>query len=398
MVKTLAVPECWVIVAAGGMGLRFGADVPKQFVPIDGNILVSRTLRALLAYPGVKGVVIVVPAGYMDAQWVPQDLRSRADIRLVEGGKERTDSVAAGLAVVPSDCQLILIHDGVRPCCTAELIERVAEVSWREGACVPVVPANETIKEVGEGRQVIRTLPREQLRVAQTPQGFRRDVLERAYRFRAEHGGGACTDDAALVEASGQPVVTVMGEHQNIKVTRPDDLMRLGFCLPRVGFGYDVHRLVPGRALILGGVPIPFEVGLLGHSDADVVLHALCDAILGAAALGDIGQRFPDTDPRYRGISSLTLLADVVAHVAAHGYSVASVDLTVVAQKPRLAEYLPAMARAIAPVLMVPHEAIGIKATTEEGLGFTGSQQGIAAYAVAVLRPSVISDGGKGRV
>jgi 2-C-methyl-D-erythritol 2,4-cyclodiphosphate synthase len=258
------------------------------------------------------------------------------------------------------------------------------------------MPANETIKEVGERNQVVKTLPREQLRLVQTPQGFRRDVIERAYRFRAEHGKDVFSDDAALVEASGQEVVTVMGEHQNIKVTRPDDLTHLGFYLPRVGFGYDVHRLVPGRALILGGVRIPFELGLLGHSDADVALHALCDAILGAAALGDIGQRFPDTDPRYRGISSLTLLTDVVGHVGAHGYSVASADLTIVAQKPRLAEYLPAMARAIAPVLMVPHDAIGLKATTEEGLGFTGSQQGIAAYAVAVLKPRATPNGGKG--
>ena len=398
MDAALTVPECWVIVAAGGAGMRFGAAAPKQFVAVDGSALVIRTLKALLGWPGVRGIVVVVPAGYVDQPWLTPDLRSAADIRLVEGGQERTDSVAAGLAAVPPDCQLILVHDGVRPCLSAELIERVAQAAWRGGACVPVLPANETIKQVDARNQILRTLPREQLRLAQTPQGFRRDVLERAYLWRAKHGNGHFSDDAALVEASGQEVVTVMGEHQNIKVTWPTDLTRLGFCLPRVGFGYDVHRLAPGRALILGGVAIPFELGLLGHSDADVALHALCDAILGAAALGDIGQRFPDSDPRYLGISSLTLLADVVAYVGAQGYRVASVDLTMVAEKPRLAEYLPAMARAIAPVLMVPTEAIGLKATTEEGLGFTGSQQGIAAYALAVIVPVPAPADGKGRL
>jgi 2-C-methyl-D-erythritol 4-phosphate cytidylyltransferase/2-C-methyl-D-erythritol 2,4-cyclodiphosphate synthase len=396
MVEPQTAPECWVIVAAGGAGVRFGAKVPKQFVPIDGGLLLTRTLHALLAWPRVRGLVVVVPAGWVDCQWLPQDLRSRAEILLVEGGKERTDSVAAGLGSVPPDCQLVLVHDGVRPCLSSDLIERVAETAWREGACVPVLPANETIKEVDERGQVVRTMPREQLRMTQTPQGFRREVLERAYRWRAELGRGGFTDDAALVEASGQKVVTIMGEPANIKVTMPDDLTRFTFGVPRVGFGYDVHRLVPGRALILGGVSIPFELGLLGHSDADVALHALCDAILGAAALGDIGQRFPDTDPRYLGISSLRLLADVVAYVCEHGFRVTSVDLTIVAQKPRLAEYLPIMVKAMAQVLMLPIEMIGLKATTEEGLGFTGSQQGIAAYALAVLRPDASPTAGKG--
>jgi 2-C-methyl-D-erythritol 4-phosphate cytidylyltransferase/2-C-methyl-D-erythritol 2,4-cyclodiphosphate synthase len=251
-----------------------------------------------------------------------------------------------------------------------------------------VTPAVETVKEVAPDGRVVRTLARERLVMAQTPQGFRRKVLEDAYRWAASRDAqDAFPDDAALVEAAGHPVHAVDGEPGNLKVTVPGDLVRLGLGVPRVGFGYDVHRLEAGRPLVLGGVSIPHERGLQGHSDADVLLHALADAMLGAAGLGDLGRHFPDDDPGYAGADSLALLAEVVRRVAQAGYRATSCDATLVAQEPRLQPFIPGMIQKVAAVLEVEPGAVGIKATTEEGLGFTGGGAGMAAYAVVVLAP-----------
>jgi 2-C-methyl-D-erythritol 2,4-cyclodiphosphate synthase len=213
-------------------------------------------------------------------------------------------------------------------------------------------------------------------------------VLRQAYAWADENGGPGFTDDAALVEASSQRVTVVAGEEENIKVTVPGDLVRLGLLAPRVGHGYDVHRLEPGRKLILGGVEIEHDRGLLGHSDGDAALHALCDALLGAAGLPDIGRQFPDTDPKYAGVASLDLLREAAALVRRAGWRASSADLTLVAERPRLAGHLPRMAKGIAKVLEVEPEAVGVKATTEEGLGFTGQGEGIAAHAMVVLVPA----------
>lgn len=372
----------WAIVAAAGSGVRFGAAVEKQFVQIQGLSLLQRTLRALEGCADLQGMVAVVPPDRVAV------IQSRPGLRVVAGGKRRTDSVRAGFSTLPDDCNLVLVHDGVRPGVTPELVRRVIEVAWSDGACVPTLQINDTVKEVDGAGRVIRTLEREPLRLVQTPQGFRREVLQKAYAWADESGGPGFTDDAALVEASGQGVTVVEGEEENIKVTVPGDLVRLGLVVPRVGHGYDVHRLEVGRKLILGGVEIEHDRGLLGHSDGDAALHALCDAILGAAGLPDIGQQFPDTDPKYAGVDSLELLRKVVVLVLKAGWRASSADITLVAEGPRLAGHLPLMTEKIAVVLGVEPEAVGLKATTEEGLGFTGQKEGIAAHAMVVLVPT----------
>jgi 2-C-methyl-D-erythritol 2,4-cyclodiphosphate synthase len=222
----------------------------------------------------------------------------------------------------------------------------------------------------------------------QTPQGFRREVLRQAYAWAEQNGNPDFTDDAALVEASGQSVSVVAGDEENVKVTLPGDLIRLGLLVPRVGHGYDVHRLEAGRRLMLGGVEIEHDRGLVGHSDGDVALHALGDALLGAAGLPDIGQQFPDSDPQYKNADSLELLARVVVLVLDAGWRAGSADLTLVAEEPKLADHLPRMAERIATVLGVETESVGLKATTEEGLGFTAQKEGIAAHAMVVLVPT----------
>jgi 2-C-methyl-D-erythritol 4-phosphate cytidylyltransferase len=256
--------KIWAIVAAAGSGARFGAAGGKQFVQIQGISLLERTLRSLEKCADLQGIVVAVPPERVG------DTKSRPGVRVVVGGERRIDSVAAGLAEIPDDCDLVLVHDGVRPGITPELVARVVEAALRHGASVPVLPVKETVKEVNDSGRVIRTIERKPLRMVQTPQGFRREVLKQAYTWAGQNGNPDFTDDAALVEASGQAVGVVAGEEENVKVTVPGDLIRLGLLVPRVGHGYDVHRLEVGRKLMLGGVEIEHDRGLLGHSDGDV--------------------------------------------------------------------------------------------------------------------------------
>ena len=392
-------PTCWALVPAAGAGTRFGGPEPKQFQAAGGVPLLHRTLRALLACPRVAGLAVAVPADRLDRQRVlPPELRADPRVRLCAGGASRTASVRAALELLPDDCGLVLVHDGARPRVASGLVERVAAAAERTGACAPGLAPADTVKRVGADGRVAATLEREALRLIQTPQGFRREVLERAYAWLdAQPAPPRLTDDAGLVEASGQPVALVAGEPDNLKITRPRDLAAAGLALPRVGHGYDVHRLVAGRPLRLGGVEVPAAVGLLGHSDGDVALHALADALLGAAALGDIGRMFPDDDPAWAGADSRALLARVVERLAASGLAPASADVTIVAQRPRLAAHLPAMAAAVARVLGLDAGEVNVKATTEEGLGLTGDGQAMAAYAVCVVAPAGPAAGGAGR-
>lgn len=383
-------PRAWAVLAAAGAGSRFGTAVPKQLVPIGGRSLLVRSLVALLGSGAVEGVVVALPAAELDRRGgLPEDLAGRNEVILVAGGATRCASVRAGLAGLPAACNLVLIHDAARPAASAGLIRRVAEGAWRHGACIPGVPAVDTVKEVGPDGRIVRTLDRGTLRMAQTPQGFRRAVIEDAYRHLDEREAGkAPTDDASLVEQAGQPVTVIDGEPGNLKVTAPDDLRRMGLIVPRVGFGYDVHRLAPGRRLVLCGVEIPAEAGLLGHSDADVALHAVCDAVLGAVGLGDIGRLFPDDDPAYRDACSLDLLREVCGRTRRAGFRVRSADVTIVAQQPRLAPHMESMCRRLAASLEIDPRAASVKATTAEGLGFTGRGEGMAAYALVVLEPA----------
>jgi 2-C-methyl-D-erythritol 2,4-cyclodiphosphate synthase/2-C-methyl-D-erythritol 4-phosphate cytidylyltransferase len=310
------------------------------------------------------------------------------------GGTERQDSVKNGLMMLTKEESVVLVHDAARPLITKEIIGRViAEVS-KHGTGVAAVTVKDTIKQVDQENKVVSTPDRAWLRAVQTPQGFLKSILLQAH-INAEEKGTLATDDATLVEALGVSVQLSEGSYDNLKITTPEDMLmaeallncREGKQSPsmRVGQGYDVHQLVQGRKLILCGVEIPHETGLLGHSDADVALHALMDALLGALALGDIGKHFPDSDPNYKGISSLLLLEHVIGLVKNQGFMVGNVDVTIVAQRPKLAPYITAMRENVAKTLETYLDNVNIKATTTEHLGFEGEEKGISAQAVCLL-------------
>jgi 2-C-methyl-D-erythritol 4-phosphate cytidylyltransferase/2-C-methyl-D-erythritol 2,4-cyclodiphosphate synthase len=294
---------------------------------------------------------------------------------------------------------LIMVHDAVRPFCGREIMERVLDAAWRKGAAVPGLPATETIQRVSRKGRVLTTPPRQELYGIQTPQAFHAEIL-RAALERATRQGFTGTDESSVVRWAGYPVYVVAGTPENIKITRPIDLDLAELLWKhsteegdsamnepgyRIGHGIDYHRLVEGRKLILGGVAVPFEKGLEGHSDADVLSHAVCDALLGAAALGDIGQHFPDTDPANSGRSSMEFLRGVRAGVDAEGWKILNVDATLLVQRPKLASYMPAMRQKIAEALEIDTQAVSIKATTTEGLNAEGRGEGISAQAIALL-------------
>jgi 2-C-methyl-D-erythritol 4-phosphate cytidylyltransferase/2-C-methyl-D-erythritol 2,4-cyclodiphosphate synthase len=373
--------EIWTVVAAAGKGDRFGSATPKQFVPLGGQTLLERTLSSLKNSGQIHGLCVVVPESAK--HW---NDKSISNLIVCPGGPDRSRSVRLGVDALPSSCDMVLVHDAVRPAVNPALIQRIIQATQRHGACVPVMPVTETIKRLDSHGNILATEDRRQLFLAQTPQGFMRTVLTRAYEWLDLQAKKVLyTDDAALVADSGQRVATIAGATENRKVTVPEDLAAMGLWTPRVGFGYDVHRLVAGRPLMLAGLHVPYAKGLMGHSDGDAALHALCDAMLGAAALGDIGRMFPDSDPGLAGTSSLKLLKKVKARVAALGFGLASVDLTIVAQKPKLARYIPEMVNVMAEALDLDEKLVGLKATTEEGLGVSGQAQAVAAYAVCVL-------------
>jgi 2-C-methyl-D-erythritol 4-phosphate cytidylyltransferase/2-C-methyl-D-erythritol 2,4-cyclodiphosphate synthase len=364
--------------------------VPKPFLPLAGRPMLTHALRALLEVPEVHEAVVVAPPEYLDAARACTAAFPRI-AAVVPGGEERQDSVAAGLEAVPR-AEWVVVHDAARPLVSPELVRRVLAAAAETGAATAAIPSRDTLKEVAGG-VVTRTLDRERIWQVQTPQAFRAALL-RAAHARAREEGLRATDDAGLVEAAGGVVRVVEGEALNLKVTTPEDLevaeavvaQREGRGAVRTGIGYDAHRLVPGRRLVLGGVTIPFDRGLAGHSDADAVLHALMDALLGAAGLPDIGHHFPAQE-RFRGADSRRLLAEVVSRVRAAGFLPAQVDVVVLAEEPRLAPHLPEMRRVMAELLGVEEGAVGIKATTTDGLGAIGRGEGIAAQAVATLRP-----------
>ncbi len=373
------------VVVAGGSGSRFGGDRPKQLALLAGRPVLTHTLAVFEASPLVTEIVLVLPGDWLtaieDEAVRPFGFRK---VRTVAGGAMRTESTRNGLAAATGD--LILVHDGVRPLVTAAMIEAVAWAAWEHGAALAALPARDTVKAVtGEGL-VEGTLDRSRLWLAQTPQGFRREVLAEAL---GAAGKAEATDDIGLVERLGRTAKVVPGSPRNLKITTPEDLrMAEAFLAPgpaRIGHGYDLHRLVPDRPLFLGCVEIPFERGLLGHSDADVLAHALVDALLGAAGLGDIGQHFPDKDPAWAGAAGATLLAETMRQVRAAGFELVNADLTLVGEKPKIGPHRQAMRDATARALNVPPDLINIKATTTEGLEATGQGQALAAHAVAAV-------------
>ena len=375
----------WAVIVAGGSGTRMGMPVNKALAPLAGKTVLERSLEAFDGL--VDGAVVVYRAQDEDAV---RALNLRA--RLVPGGETRQASVLSGLYALPQDAEIALIHDAARPFVRAETIRACIESAKKYGSGVAAVPVTDTIKRAGQDGVVRETLPREQLWAMQTPQAFRPQELRRAIETLTAQGEAA-TDDARAMEACGHSVRLVEGNSGNIKLTRPEDMelarLRLGEsegrAMQRVGHGYDAHRLVEGRKLVLCGVEIPYEKGLLGHSDADVALHALMDALLGAAALGDIGRHFPDTDPAYAGADSGRLLDHVVGLLRGKGYGVVNVDVTIICQRPKLKDYIEQMRENVAAHLGVDIDCVNVKATTTEKLGFEGEGLGISSHAVACI-------------
>jgi 2-C-methyl-D-erythritol 4-phosphate cytidylyltransferase/2-C-methyl-D-erythritol 2,4-cyclodiphosphate synthase len=392
------------IIAAGGRGLRLGGAVPKQLLAVVGRPILERSVAVFLAHPDVDEVVVALPAD-LAADPPPYLSSDRKRLRIVTGGERRQDSVSRAFGAVDAKAEVVVIHDAARPFATADLISRTIEAARKSGAALAAIPARDTVKRAGPAkaghsarrdgeRFVAETLAREEIFLAQTPQAFRRDVLQRA--LAAADAREEATDEAALAERAGYRVEIVTGEVTNIKLTTPEDLTiadaiaRKKGSLPartgRAGTGYDLHRLVPGRPLILGGVTIPSPLGALGHSDADVVCHAITDAVFGAVGLGDIGRHFPDSDPQWKDASSLDLLARAVALAAEHGYQVGNVDVTVILEKPKIRDYIDRMRELIAGALRLDPSRVSIKGKTNEGVDALGRGEAIAAHAVALLR------------
>jgi 2-C-methyl-D-erythritol 4-phosphate cytidylyltransferase/2-C-methyl-D-erythritol 2,4-cyclodiphosphate synthase len=374
-----------VIIVAGGRGARVGAGLPKQFLEIGGRTILRRAIDAFDGHPQVDRIVVVLPSELVtDA---PQFIGATSrPCHVAAGGATRHDSVRLGLQAMPAGPDVILVHDAARPFTSTDLIGRVIAAAVDSGAAVPALPAGETVKRVDREAGLVReTIARDEVWLAQTPQGFRRSVLEAAI---ARPGGESATDDAVLVERAGLPVRVVPGEAGNVKITTPDDLAaaraRLAG-LPRVGSGYDLHRLAAGRRLVLAGVEVASDVGPLGHSDGDVVCHAVVDAMLGAAAAGDIGRHFPDTDPRWKDAAGLDLVGRATAIVHAAGLAVSSVDVTVVLERPKLAPHAAAIVERLARALGVEPTRVSLKAKTNEGVDAVGRGEAIVAHAVAVL-------------
>jgi 2-C-methyl-D-erythritol 4-phosphate cytidylyltransferase/2-C-methyl-D-erythritol 2,4-cyclodiphosphate synthase len=390
------------IIAAGGRGLRFGGARPKQLLVFDGQTLLERSVEAFLAHPSIDEVVVAVPADV--AGDPPRYLRDAAKpLRLVAGGRRRQDSVSNAFAAAAAASDLFLIHDAARPFVSADLIGRTIEAAATHGAAIAALEVSDTVKRVrrldpasasdpasaGFDLVVQETLDRKTIFLAQTPQGFRRDVLAAAVALG--QSGVEATDEAALAERAGFAVHVVAGEANNIKITTAEDLdaarrRMLPARTGRAGLGYDLHRLVAGRALILGGVTIPSDRGAFGHSDADVVCHAVTDAILGAAALGDIGLHFPDSDPRWKDARSLDMLRQTVSMAVDRGFEVGNVDVTVMLESPKLRGYIDQIRRSIADVLGVEADRVSVKAKTNEGVDAIGRGEAVAAQAIALLR------------
>lgn len=378
-----------VIVAAGN-STRMGGAIPKVLENLNGRPVLLYSFLALAACPQVGELCVVCREE--DRPRVEGLLRDMTDkpFTVVAGGQERQDSVLNGVSALSPERNYLLIHDGARPFVTPELASAVCRDAVAYGAATAAVPSKDTCKlSDGEGF-VESTPPRERLMAIQTPQAFEREMYLYAAR-RAQAAGLSYTDDCQLIEAAGGQVRLTPGDYRNIKLTTPEDRQAARAYLGkeekamRVGSGYDVHKLVEGRKLILGGVEVPFEKGLLGHSDADVLAHAIADALLGAAALGDIGKLFPDSDPRYAGISSLELLRQVAALLQERGWAVVNIDATLIAQAPKVGPYRPEMEANLSAALGTDADRVNVKATTEEHLGFTGDGSGMAAHAVALL-------------
>ena len=378
------------ILVAAGSSTRMGFD--KLSFDLGGETVVQRSIRAFAECPLVSEIVLV--AGKNRAFLEQQAAACAKPVQVVQGGATRAESAKNG--VLAAHGELVAVHDAARPFVSQAVITAALEAAAACGAAAPAVPVKDTVKRAvrGDGKtvpehcMVTDTPDRSTLYAVQTPQCFDRAAYLAALDELDAEKARLVTDDCSLFELTGRPVQLTQGDYANLKITTREDLPRAeqkeGNDM-RIGHGYDVHRLVEDRKLILGGVEVPFEKGLLGHSDADVLAHAVMDAVLGAAALGDIGKHFPDTDPAYAGADSLKLAQHVTRIMREHGWKIVNIDSTLLCQKPKLAPYIPAMRENLAAAFGMPVDAVSVKATTEEHLGFTGEGLGIAAHAVALI-------------
>ncbi len=394
---TLLPGKVGVIIPAAGSGRRMGTTRPKQFLELAGKPVLVHTITAFLRYSTHMTVVVVLPPKYLHSarqeihSFLPSPLNRH--LLFTAGGNTRQQSVYNGLQALPDKVQNILVHDGARPLISQAVIDRCLQGIANHGAVVAAVPVKDTLKRVST-ETITSTISRDDLWQAQTPQAMQRQLLEQAYAH-ARQTRFPGTDESSLLEHANISVAVVPGSEQNIKITRPGDLTLAEALLTtektavKIGHGFDAHRLVKGRKLILGGVEIPGELGLDGHSDADVLTHALIDAMLGALGEGDIGRHFPDTDANYKNIDSLKLLKRVTELMQEHNMYLGNADITVVCQHPKLAPFLDKMQSRLALACKTTEKSINIKATTTEKMGFTGRGEGISAHAVVLLNQQV---------
>jgi 2-C-methyl-D-erythritol 4-phosphate cytidylyltransferase/2-C-methyl-D-erythritol 2,4-cyclodiphosphate synthase len=383
------------LIVAAGRGVRAGSrEIPKQYQAIGGIPMLRRSLDLLLSHPGIDRVRVAIADAdrALYAAIAPENGKLGP---AVSGGETRQISVCNGLAAIEDTDANVLIHDAARPFASPALVTRVADALMTAEAVIPAVPVASTLKQANADGVITATVPRANLYAAETPQGFRLGLIRAAHQ-KAAAAGMEFTDDAAVAEWAGHEVRIVEGEATNMKITtaadiatanrslRAEDALRLGDV--RTGIGYDVHPFGPGHEVMLGGVAVPHTRGLVGHSDADVMLHALTDAVLGAIGEGDIGAHFPPSDPQWKGASSDRFLSAAAERVRARGGMIGHLDVSLVAEEPRIGEYRELMRARIAEIAGIGIDRVGVKATTNENLGFIGRSEGAAAYAVATIR------------
>lgn len=382
-----------VIIPAAGFGTRMGAAEPKQYLLLCGKPIIIHTVLAFVKNPYIADIVVVVPKERLKQTKLLFDSHqfTESSVTVIAGGPRRQDSVYLGLIALPPGNDIVLVHDGARPLISQDIINRCYEGAVKQGAVIAAIPVKDTLKKAKNGGVVAATVERKNLYQAQTPQASQTELLLRAYKA---NGDILVTDESSLLEKIGVPVGIVEGAETNIKITRPEDLRLAAKILGekssemRIGHGYDAHRFAKERTLVLGGITIDHSHGLAGHSDADVLTHALCDAILGALGAGDIGRHFPDNDPAFKDVYSISLLKEVIATAHKKGYTLGNGDITVVCQAPKLAPYIEEMKNLLVECCGSDPGSINIKATTTEKMGFTGRQEGISCHAVVLLQPS----------
>lgn len=378
-----------VIIVAAGRGQRFGPGTPKQYLEVSGKTLIRHAVAAFAAHPAIDAVLPVIHQD--DAETLGKALDGLDYLPPVAGGAERQQSVLNGLEALSTFApDKVLVHDAARPMISSALIDRVLLALDTSDGVIPALQVVDTLKRADAAGMITDTVPRDGLWRAQTPQGFGFDALLAAHRSVA---GQTLTDDAAVMEAAGHRIALVAGDENNIKVTTPDDLVRMEMIMAegsnrpsfRIGSGYDVHKLGPGDHVTLCGVVVPHHQSLIGHSDADVALHALTDAIFGAMADGDIGSHFPPTDERWRGAASDRFLAYAAERMRASGWDLENIDVTIICERPKIGPHRESMRSRLAEILEIDRSRISVKATTTEKLGFTGREEGIAAEASVLL-------------